>query len=67
MHQTNGGEIIEISRLTIHKTPFLCMKQGKWQNFPKCYDFEWATNQTETDILDISHLAIHKTLFSVQR
>ena len=55
------GEILEISHLTIHKTPFLCMKQGQWLNFPKCYDFNSQQAKLKKEILEISHLAIHKT------
>ena len=38
MSQTET-EILEISHLAIHKTPFSVPSKGQWQNFPKRHDF----------------------------
>ena len=32
-------EILEISHLATHKTPFSVQSRGQWRNFPKCHDF----------------------------
>ena len=39
----------------------LCMKQGQWPHFPKCYDFNGQQAKLEEEKLEISHLAIYKT------
>ena len=41
-------------------------KAGPMAKFPKMPRLLWPMGQTETEIIEISHLAIHRTLFSVQ-